>query len=61
MDRHKLADLCRVVVWVEYATGERGLVALFTTPVQAEAFCRAKRLEQGGAADPVWKVERVAK
>lgn len=56
---HDLADLCRVAVYVTYASGTRGLVGLFTAPPQAEAFCRAKRLEQGQAADPVWSVERL--
>lgn len=57
--RNELTALCRAVVYFTYADGTRGLVALFTSPQQAEAFCRAKRIEQNNAANPAWTVERI--
>lgn len=55
----ELGQLCRVAVMIHYSDGGSALVALFTAPPQAEAFVRAKRLEQGGSADPEWRIERI--
>lgn len=55
----ELAGLCRVAVMADYSEGVTAFVAMFPAPAQAEAFARAKRLEQGDAADPEWRVERL--